>query len=99
MSTIASMSLVMRKVWRCDECQWEWIPRSIELPKQCPNRKCRTRSWNHDPNTTKGIPSNQFPVEHEIDWSMSEAAINAGHVKTPHAWNCRCYVCKPPKGA
>jgi hypothetical protein len=34
----------MRKVARCDECGWEWLP--WEYPKRCPNRECRVRAWN-----------------------------------------------------
>lgn len=39
------MSWVMKRVARCDECGFEWIPTS-ESPSQCPSRKCRKRTWN-----------------------------------------------------
>lgn len=40
------MSEVIRKVFHCDRCNWEWIPEADKIPERCPNRKCRTRRWN-----------------------------------------------------
>ena len=30
--------------YRCDKCQWEWIPRKEGLSRCCPN--CATTKWN-----------------------------------------------------
>ena len=40
------MSTVEREVWHCDECHFEWMKTPGVMPKQCPRRDCRTRSWN-----------------------------------------------------
>ena len=43
------MGKVTRTVWKCNVCEYEWIPRVDEKnPEQCPNRKCRSRRWDDE---------------------------------------------------
>lgn len=42
----APMSKMMREMWHCDVCGWEWIPDSPKVPERCPKRECRSRKWN-----------------------------------------------------
>ncbi len=28
-------------IMECEECGWQWIRKTEEMPKRCPNRKCR----------------------------------------------------------
>lgn len=37
------MGMRQRDVLYCDACGWDWIPRGVEVPLQCP--KCRSRHW------------------------------------------------------
>ena len=30
---------------KCVRCDYEWIPRKEEIPKLCPNKKCRSAYW------------------------------------------------------
>jgi len=39
------MGVVMRQVWRCDVCGFEWM-KGETMPEQCPSRACRSRRWN-----------------------------------------------------
>ena len=39
------MSRVMREMWHCDLCGWEWMPDSSAKPARCPSRACRSRKW------------------------------------------------------
>jgi predicted Zn-ribbon and HTH transcriptional regulator len=35
-------------VLACKQCGHQWVPRSTELPKICPNVKCHSLRWNVD---------------------------------------------------
>lgn len=31
---------------RCNRCNYEWLPRSDQLPEVCPNPECKSPYWN-----------------------------------------------------
>lgn len=31
---------------RCNRCGYSWLPRSLKVPKRCPNHKCGSPYWN-----------------------------------------------------
>ena len=31
--------------YRCLRCGWEWIPRTNNVPKNCPSISCRSPKW------------------------------------------------------
>jgi len=42
------ISKVVKAVWECGRCNHHWLPRKGKedvIPKQCPNRECRTRFY------------------------------------------------------
>lgn len=40
------MARVTIEAWKCEQCGHIWIPQAIEVPRQCPSRKCRSVKWN-----------------------------------------------------
>ena len=41
---VKQMGIMISK-YVCNKCGHTWYPRSIEIPKMCPNPKCRTVRW------------------------------------------------------
>ncbi len=42
----ALMAVTTVQAWECDLCGYVWLKVAGRDPKQCPSRKCRSRSWN-----------------------------------------------------
>ena len=38
------VSEVIIKPWACQRCEYTWIPRTVNVPKQCPG--CKSLYWN-----------------------------------------------------
>ena len=51
------MSRVLREMWHCDVCGWEWMPDAERVPVRRPHRKCGTRHWNLHDAPSEGRPS------------------------------------------
>lgn len=49
------MSYRTTKVAHCDECGFEWIPKTVSEPERCASQKCRTRAWNKSEWATEGV--------------------------------------------
>ena len=43
----------------CLRCGYSWFPRSTQLPKVCPNRKCKSPYWNRKRRTLKQNAASQ----------------------------------------
>jgi hypothetical protein len=42
---------------KCLRCNHEWYPRSDEIPRTCPNRKCHSPYWNKPRQKVKVEPT------------------------------------------
>jgi len=42
------MGIVLRKVWKCDECGHQWIQAGEGKPARCPKRGCRSSRWDRE---------------------------------------------------
>lgn len=61
----------LRQVWHCNQCGFEWLPKTKARPERCPSRKCRSVAWDRPKlreklktgpkpkGKTKGQPSKQ----------------------------------------
>ena len=93
----------MRKVAHCDVCGEEWWPRGGEYPKQCPNRECRSRSWNSgkeycETDESDLVQSGSGRVHEEIHGPYStkglpELGESGVYGKKHDVKNCRVYGC------
>jgi len=48
------------KGYRCERCQYTWIPKNSKVPKTCP--KCRSSYWEHK---RERIGNYQKPKQHK----------------------------------
>jgi hypothetical protein len=38
---------ITKRVAKCEECGFEWIPRKKKEPLRCASNKCQSRMWNN----------------------------------------------------